>query len=84
MAAGVETRDRRKRRPDEAVARRRHKGDWISFELLQWFVDEIEAIRGRADSRLLLDQARWLKANLVESGTPENQLCKVDKCWLFR
>ena len=56
----------------------------IGFELLQWFVDEIEAIRSRADSRLMLDQARWLREELVRSGTPLERLPKINKGWLFR
>ena len=82
--AGAETRDQRKRRPDDAAAPRRRGGEWISFELLQWFVDEVEAIKSRSDSRLLLDQARWLKSRLVEMSTLDAHLPKITKCWLYR
>ena len=83
-AAGAENREQRRRNSDEASARGRHKGESISFELLQWFVDEVEAIKSRADSRLMLDQARWLKAQLVAAGTNEASLPKINKGWLYR
>ena len=68
VAAGAETRERRRRLPDELETISRHKGDSISYELLQWFVDEIEAVKSRADSRLMLDHARWLRAQLVSTS----------------
>lgn len=84
FASGAETKKQRRRQGQEPEAPARHKGDWIQFELLQWFVDEIESLKSRADSRLMLDHARWLRAQVVESGVPEASLPKRDKAWLFR
>ena len=84
FAAGAENRTLRRRRPHERDAARRHKGEWISFELLQWFVDNVEAIKCRADSRMMLDTARRLKAQLVATGVPETELPKISRGWLFR
>ena len=76
-AAGAEARNQRRRKPEEASAHGRHQGEWISFELAQWFVDEVESIKSRSDSRLMLDQARWIKAPLIASGTPKASLPKI-------
>ena len=42
VAAGAETRERRRRLPDELEAMGRHKGDSISHELFQWFLAKRE------------------------------------------
>ena len=84
VAAGAEHRALRRRKDDNAHDTRRRDGEWIGFELLQWFVDEIEAIKGRADSRLMMDHARWLRSQLVASGVQDALLPKINKSWLFR
>ena len=83
-AAGAETRTLRRRKPHERQAAGRHKGEYISFELLQWFVDNIERHRNRADSRIMLDEARRLRSQLVSTGVPETELPKINRGWLFR
>ena len=54
------------------------------FELLQWFVDEIEVLRSRADSSLLLGQARIIRDRLVAQGHPAAACPKIDKNFLSR
>ena len=82
--AGAETRYHRRRCTDTAVPGRGDRNDWIGFELLQFFVDEIECIKCRADSRLLMTQARMLRETLVEWGTPLHRLPKISKQWMYR
>ncbi len=48
------------------------------FELLQWFVDEVESLRSRADSALLLKQARLLRDRLLEQGVEDVALPKIN------
>ena len=54
------------------------------FELLRWFVDEVEELRSRADSSLLLARARLLRDRLVAQGHSAADLPKVDKNFLRR
>ena len=54
------------------------------FELLRWFVDEVEELRSRADSSLLLARARLLRDRLVAQGHSAADLPKVNKNFLRR
>ena len=54
------------------------------FELLQWYVDEVEALRSRADSALSLKQAQLIRDRLQEQGHQAACLPKVDKDCLRR
>ena len=58
--------------------------DCLSYELLQWFVDELLSLKCRADSQLMLDKARELRDHLKASGVPDSDLPKVDKHFLYR
>ena len=53
------------------------KAAGLGFELLQWFVDEVQSLRTRADSTLLMDKARDLRATLVSEKWPEKDLPKL-------
>ena len=46
----------------------------LGFTLLQWFVDELQELRSRSDSSLLMNKARDLRAALVTDGFPEMEL----------
>ena len=54
------------------------KSKGIDFALFQFFVDEIQTLRSRADSSLLLSQARELRNALLEEGTPEEDLPNLE------
>ena len=56
----------------------------ISFELLQWFVDEILSLQCRADSRLCLNYAIGLRNRLRDQGIGDTELPTINKQWLFR
>ena len=84
FAAGATCRRTKRRAADEPSSHRRHQGQCVEFELLQWFVDEIESVKGRADARQLMDHARWLRAQLAETGVDAASLPKIDKHWLYR
>ena len=56
----------------------------LRFELLQWFVDEVEELRGRADSSLLLTRARLLRDRLVAQGHSAADVPNVNKHFLRR
>jgi len=45
--------------------------------LLQFFVDHVQRLQSRADSRLLMDKARELRAALVHAAWPETDLPKL-------
>lgn len=53
-----------------AEAPRSGKMDCSSYELLQWFVDEVLFLMCRGDSALLLNRARELRDALKASGGP--------------
>lgn len=55
----------------------------MTQELLNWFVDEVAAIRSRADSGLLLKQARIFRTYLKEAGYPDGSLPRISKQWLY-
>ena len=50
----------------------------IGFALLQYFVDEVQSLRSRADSQMLLDKARQLRFALMASGWLESDLPNLD------
>ena len=56
--------------------------------LLQFFVDEVQNMRNRADSLLLLSHARDLRAHLVAKGEPLENLPKLQGragvSWFYR
>ena len=49
----------------------------LNFMLLQFFVDEVQRLSCRADSRLMMDKARELRADLVHAGTDEKDLPRL-------
>ena len=51
-----------------AACPRHRKMPCLWFELLQWFMDEIESLRTRADSHLVIKQARIIKNQLLDQG----------------
>ena len=73
-----------KRRRVGGASVHKRKMPCISFELLQWFVDELESLSCRSDSALLLKQARIFKQWVAEMGVDEGELPKIDKHWLRR
>ena len=64
------------------------KARGLGFALLQWFIDEIQVLRSRADSILLLAEARRLRHALLEAGWASEDLPKLDggagKAWMYR
>jgi len=56
----------------------------ISYELLQWFVDNIVALKCRADAMLLIEEAKRIADVLRASGTPDADIGVIDKHWLAR
>ena len=61
----------------------------LGFQLLQFFVDHIQSLRGRADSLLLMTQARQMRDELLFSGElAHSQLPKLSegagKMWFRR
>ena len=53
------------------------KSPCLGFQLLQYFVDQVQAICSRADSILLLEKARDLRAILAQNGTPDKELPRL-------
>ena len=54
------------------------------FELLQWFVDEVELLKSRADSALLLKRARFIRDQLLSQGHPASRMPKINRDFLRR
>ena len=79
--AGLKQRGRMRR---DAACPKPRKMACLWFEVLQWFVDEIESLRNRADSALVLKQARVIRDRLLDQGHEAAMLPKVDKHFLFR
>ena len=53
------------------------KAAGLGFALLQFFVDNVQRLMSRADSSMLMKQARELRADLVHNGEPETSLPKL-------
>jgi hypothetical protein len=53
------------------------KAAGLGFALLQWFVDHVQRLMSRADSCMLMNKARELRAELVHGGWPEADLPKL-------
>ena len=78
-------RGRRKRGSKRlASGDRARKAPGISIALLQFFVDEIQVMKNRADSSLLLAKAHHLKRILIHKGFREETLPKINPQWLWR
>ena len=64
------------------------KARGLGFALLQWFIDEIQVLRSRADSALVLNEARRLRHALLEAGWASEDLPKLDggagNMWIYR
>ena len=82
-SGGVTPNARQRCRRQSAKPRPR-KMACLWYELLQWFVDEVEELRSRADSALLLSQARVIRDRLLEQGHPASAMPKIDKHFLSR
>lgn len=63
---------------------RHRKMACLWFELLQWYVDEIECLRSRADSALLLAQARLIRDRLLAQGHDRRHVPIVNSDFLRR
>lgn len=65
-----------------------HKCLGLGHSLLQYFVDEVQSLSSRADSRMLIDKARQMRFYLVQGGLMESELPKLDGQnginWFFR
>jgi hypothetical protein len=69
----------------KSCAKRNSGGKWNSVKcpglsqgLLQFFVDEVQGLKSRADSRMLIDKARQLRVHLLSTGFQESDLPKLD------
>ena len=69
----------------KSCAKRNSGGKWnsvkcpgISQGLLQFFVDEVQGLKSRADSRMLVDKARQLRVHLESLGFQDSELPKLD------
>ena len=62
----------------------RRKMPCIGFELLQWYVDEVESLNCRSDSALLLKQARIIRQWVIDQGVQEKEVPQINKQWLMR
>ena len=64
------------------------KGAGLEFSLLQFFVDEVQELRSRADSSMLMEKVRQMRATLIEDGMCEDDLPKLEGRagiqWLYR
>ena len=64
------------------------KAQGMSWSLLQFFVDEIQCLRSRADSKMLLDKAREMRIQLLEDGWLDEDLPRLEGragiSWLYR
>ena len=80
---------------DAQNAKRRKGCEWnatkargLSHALLQFFVDEIQWLRSRADSKILLNHARELRQSLLDGGMQEKDVPKLvdgaGKSWIYR
>ena len=76
----------KRRRGDQVY--NHHKSQGLGVALLQFFVDEMQVLRSRSDSSMLVEKARELRAELIEKGWAEEDLPKMDgqhgKEFLFR
>ena len=80
---------------DAPTTKRRKGSEWnatkargLGHALLQYFVDEIQLLRSRADSKMLLDHARELRQSLLDGGMQEKDVPILvggaGKSWIFR
>jgi len=67
---------KRKRRPGSEKNASKDLG--IGHALLQYYIDEVQSLRSRADSVMLLDKARQLRVELLQSGYMEEDLPKLE------
>jgi hypothetical protein len=65
----------------KSCAKRNSGGKWnsvkcpgISQGLLQFFVDEVQGLKSRADSRMLIDKARQLRVHLLSIGFQDSDM----------
>ena len=56
------------------------KAAGLGFALLQYFVDHVQRLMSRADSCMLMEQAREMHNTLVAEGTPVEDLPKLEGC----
>ena len=74
---------------NSGAAENRTLAPGLGFQLLQYFVDYIQNLQGRADSMILMTQARVMRDELLNSGTlAPSQLPKLadgaGKMWFKR
>jgi hypothetical protein len=74
MLDGLPARRKRKRGSEKNAS----KDCGISHALLQYYIDEVQSLSSRADSVMLLDKARQLRVELLQSGYLEEDLPKLD------
>ena len=63
---------------DRGGARNRVKCSGLGHALWQYFVDSVQRLRSRADSRMLLDTVRTHRVALVEVGWQDNELPNLE------
>ena len=51
----------------------------LSFELLQWFMDDIVSIKCRSDSCLVMSHARMLHGEMLKLGVDPSRLPTIDR-----
>jgi len=75
-------------RRSDGAAHNATKALGLGFRLLQYFVDFVQMLRGRADSTLLMTRAREMRVELEEEGLAPSQLPKLEgsagKSWFRR
>jgi len=74
MLDGLPARRKRKRGSEKNAS----KDCGIGHALLQYYIDEVQSLSSRADSVMLLDKARQLRVELLQSGYLEEDLPKLD------
>jgi hypothetical protein len=55
------------------------KDSGIGHALLQYYIDEVQSLKSRADSNMLIDKARQLRFALIQAGWLEKDLPILDK-----
>ena len=82
LGAGCDNTTRKRRALTTPI--RKTKMACLDWELRQWYTDEIEHLTSRADSGLLMHQARYLRDILLEQGWSEEACPRITKQWLHR
>jgi hypothetical protein len=64
------------------------KARGLGFALLQWFVDHVQVLRSRSDSKMLLDRAKEMRQDLLDVGWATRDLPVLEgasgRSWMYR